>query len=274
MQDWLIAIVLGIVEGLTEFLPVSSTGHMILVGELLRFTGERAELFEIFIQLGAILAVAWLYRKRFLALFVQGVRGQALLPRSDRPAFTWAHLAAACAPAFALGFLLHDVIVRHLFSASTVLVGLVLGGVFMIAAEVMSARSTRPVAERLDGLSLAQAAWAGVAQCLSLWPGFSRSGSMIAGGMLARIDRRTSAELSFVVAVPVMVAATGYKLVKSWQLIDGGYVFTLALGSVVAFVVAWLAVVGFLRLVARTSLSVFAIYRFVVAALYALVVLR
>jgi undecaprenyl-diphosphatase len=274
MNEWLIAVLLGVVEGVTEFLPVSSTGHLILAGELLRFVGERAETFEIFIQLGAILAVAVIYRQRFAGLVAAGLRGQALLPDPGRPAFTWAHLAAGCAPAFALGFLLHGFIKRNLFSSRTVLVGLVLGGVVMIAAEIYARRRTTVAVASLDAVTIGQALAVGCAQCLALWPGFSRSGSTISGGLAVGLDRRTAAEFSFVLAVPVMLAATGYDMLKSLQLLDGDFLVTLAIGFAVSFLVAWAAVVAFLRVVQRVSLTPFAIYRFAVAALYALVLLH
>jgi undecaprenyl-diphosphatase len=275
MSEWLIATVLGIVEGLTEFLPVSSTGHLILVGELLRFTGERAETFEIAIQLGAILAVVVVYRQLFAGLLSAGLRGQALLPRAGEKRLTWAHLAVACAPAFVLGFLLHSPIKHHLFSAATVLVGLVLGAGVMVAAEqIASRRPTGPRAESLDEVTLSQALVVGCVQCLALWPGFSRSGSTISGGLLAGCNRRTAAELSFIVAVPVMLAATGYDLLKSIHLLDATFLTTLAIGFVVSFLVAWVAVLGFLKLVQRVSLTPFAVYRVVMAALYWTLVLR
>ncbi len=275
MHGWLIAVLLGIVEGLTEFLPVSSTGHLILAGELLDFVGERAETFEVFIQLGAILAVLVLYRQRFAGLVAAGLRGQALLPRRGEARLTWAHLAVACLPAFVLGFLLHGFIKRNLFSTRTVLLGLVLGGIVMIAAEAWARRGgTAVAAASLDEVTLCQALAIGCAQCLALWPGFSRSGSTISGGLVAGLDRRTAAEFSFVVAVPVMMAATGYDLLKSLSLLDRAFVGTLAVGFVVSFVVAGVAIVAFLRLVQRVSLTPFAVYRFLLAGLYVLILLR
>jgi undecaprenyl-diphosphatase len=273
MSDWLAAVVLGIVEGLTEFLPVSSTGHLILVGELLGFVGERAETFEIFIQLGAILAVVWLYRERFARLIGDGLAGRALLPRRGAPGLTWAHLLVAMAPVLAAGLLLRGTIREYLFTSSTVLIGLVVGAVYMVGAEV-AARRRPATAGSLDRLSLPQVLGIGCLQCLSLWPGFSRSGATIGGGLLAGLDRRTAAEFSFVLAVPVMIAATGYDLVRSLALLDRGFIATLALGFAVSFMVAWAAVVGFLKVVGRISLTPFALYRVALAAIYALVVLR
>ncbi|HNX48731.1 MAG TPA: undecaprenyl-diphosphate phosphatase [Thermoanaerobaculaceae bacterium] len=270
MHELWLAVILGLVEGLTEYLPVSSTGHLILVGEWLHFTGERAETFEIFIQLGAILAVMWLYRKRFWRLAVEGLHGRALWPRPGEPGLTWAHLAVACAPAFVFGALLHGSIKAHLFSSRPVVVGLVAGGLLMIAAEMVAGRRRQAATETMDAISLWQAFAVGVVQCLALWPGFSRSGASISGGLLVGLGRRAATELSFVVAVPVMIAATGYDLMRSFHLLDPAFALILAVGFVVSFLVAWLAVVGFLRLVQRLSLTPFALYRFALAALLTL----
>lgn len=266
MHELWLAVVLGIVEGLTEYLPVSSTGHLILVGEWLSFAGERAETFEIFIQLGAILAVLWLYRRRFWALAVDGFAGRALWPRPGSVGLTWAHLAVACAPAFVVGALLHGVIKAHLFSSRPVVVGLVAGGVLMIVAERVTARRREVPVASMEGVSLRQALAVGCVQCLALWPGFSRSGATISGGLLAGLDRRAATELSFVVAVPVMVVATLYDLWRSWRLLDSSFALALGVGAIVSFAVAWLAVVAFLRLVQRLSLTPFAVYRFLLAA--------
>jgi len=282
VSDVFIAIVLGVIEGLTEFLPVSSTGHMILAGALLNFSGERAETFEIVIQLGAIVAVAGLYRARFAEL----VKPRHWLPPSwlpprwhsaDDPAapmLTLAHVALACIPAFVLGAAFHGVIKRNLFTEQTVLIGLIAGGALMIIAEFISGRRHEPPTTSLDAITPVQAGIAGAVQCLALWPGFSRSGSMIAGGMLARLDRRTAADFSFLVAVPVMLAATGFDLVKSWHLVTLAFAEVVAVGFVVAFAVAWLAVAAFLRVLGTIGLTPFAMYRFVLAAVYALIVLR
>ena len=275
MPEWLIAVLLGVVEGVTEFLPVSSTGHLILAAELLRFVGDRVETFEIFIQLGAVLAVAVLYRDRFAALGLPGERDVAVLRGRSGLPLSWAHVGVACLPAFALGFALHGFIKQHLFSSRTVLVGLVLGGVLMIAAEAWSRRRrAAALATSMDALSLRQALAIGFIQCLALWPGFSRSGSTISGGLLAGLDRRTATEFSFVVAVPVMLVATVYDLARSLAVVDAAFLGTVAIGFAVSYLVARVAVVTFLRLVQRVSLTPFAIYRFLLAGLYALVVLR
>lgn len=274
MHELWLAFILGIVEGLTEFLPVSSTGHLILVAEWLGFAGERAETFEIFIQLGAILAVLWLYRRRFWGLACDGLRGRALWPRAGTRGLTLAHLAVACAPAFVMGALLHSSIKAHLFSSRPVVVGLVAGGILMLVAERWAGWRTGPRAANLDEVTLLQALAVGCVQCLALWPGFSRSGATISGGLLAGLERRTATELSFVVAVPVMIVATLYDLWRSWRLLDATFALTLGVGAIVSFAVAWVAVVGFLRLVERFSLVPFAVYRFVLAAVLVLVLAR
>ncbi|AEF93303.1 Undecaprenyl-diphosphatase [Desulfotomaculum nigrificans CO-1-SRB] len=269
MDNLLTPIILGIVEGLTEFIPVSSTGHLILSGELLHFTGERAATFEIFIQLGAILAVVMLYRERFLRLFSRRNLMEGL--RFKQRELNLAHIAIAILPAFIFGFLLHDIIKKYLFSAHTVLVGLVVGGIVMILAERLPIPA---FATNLDKINFRQCLVIGLAQCLSLWPGFSRSGATIAGGLVAGLDHKTAAEFSFIIAVPVMFAATGYDLLKSWQLITPDFMVTLAIGFVVSFIVSVLAIVGFLKLLNRTKLTPFAIYRFILALAYYMVILR
>lgn len=274
MHELWLAIILGIVEGLTEFLPVSSTGHLILVGEWLDFTGERAQTFLIFIQLGAILAVLWVYRERFWKLAADSLRGKGWWPRAGQPGLTVAHLAVACAPAFLFGAFLHRAIKTHLFSTRPVVVALIVGGIVMIWAEVWASRRHAQRSESLDSVSLLQALAVGCMQCLALWPGFSRSGATISGGLFFGLDRRTATELSFVVAVPVMVAATLFDLLRSWRIVDAELMVTLVVGTVVSFLVAWAAVVGFLRLVQRHSLVPFAVYRFVLAAVLLLVLSR
>lgn len=255
----LAVIILGIVEGLTEFLPVSSTGHLILVGNLLGFTGEESKSFEIFIQLGAILAVALMYRNR---LWDMAFRWK--LRDTDGRMTVW-HLGAAMAPAVVVGLLAHGPIKEYLFTPLTVLLGLVVGGAFMLAAERF-ARLPRAVS--LDAVTYSQVLGIGLFQCLSLWPGFSRAGATIAGALLVGVALKPAAEFSFLLAVPMMVAATGLDLAKSWQVIAVQNIPYFLLGFAVAFVAAWLAVAGFLRFLERVRLAPFAWYRFAAAALF------
>ncbi len=261
MYAYLVAIIQGIVEGLTEFLPVSSTGHLILVGDLLAFRGESAKTFEIVIQLGAILAVAWMYRRK---LWDMAWRWRPSGP--GEPRLTVWHIAVAMAPAVVVGFLTFKPIKEYLFSPTTVLIGLVVGGVYMIAAE-----RWHPVAWAMDADSITywQAFGIGCFQCLALWPGFSRSGATIAGGLLIGVGLKAAADFSFMLAVPVMVAASALDLYKTGSQLSTSDLHLLAVGFAVSFVVAWFAVATFLRFLERVKLTPFAYYRFGVAVLFA-----
>ena len=252
-------IIEGIVEGLTEFAPVSSTGHLILVGDLIGFTGDKAKTFEIFIQLGSILAVVVLYFKRFLSLF-----GLAKVEGEKHP-LNLLHIIIAAIPAVILGLLLHDFIKEHLFSPATVLIGLVVGGLLLIYADK---KGKKIKSDSIDQISYKQAFQIGLFQCLSLWPGFSRSGSTISGGLIIGTGYKASAEFSFILAVPMMIGATGLDLIKSLDTLDSGDIPLFLIGFLTAFVVALLAIVFFLKLLQKVKLVPFAIYRFVLAAVF------
>lgn len=249
-------LLLGTLEGLTEFLPVSSTGHLIVASELLHFPTEISATFSIFIQLGAILAVVVLYWRRFLSLFAF----------SDRDGFSGVEgigkLALACLPAFILGFLLHDFIKEHLFSSATVVAALFVGGVWMILVE---RRSREATVLRLEEMSYRQAFLVGCFQCLALWPGMSRSASTIIGGMLVGLDRRVAAEFSFLVAVPVMVAAVGYDTLKSFSELSTEAWQYLGAGLAVAFITGALSIKIFIRMLSRWTLQPFGYYRIVIS---------
>lgn len=253
-----IALILGIVEGLTEYIPVSSTGHLIVAGALVGLQGEKAKTFEIFIQLGAILAVVIYYRRRFLGLL-------SFKPPAARR-FAGLHgclmLAVTTLPVLVAGFLLHDFLKAHLFSPLTVAWALGVGGIAILAVEQWH---PRPETVGLDRISLRQALSIGLFQCLALWPGVSRSAATILGGMLGRIDRKTSAEYSFFAAVPALTAATAYDLYKSRSFLSASDVPFFAVGFAVSFVFAWLAVAWLLRLLQRHSLRPFAWYRILIA---------
>lgn len=263
MGDLLVAIILGIVEGLTEFLPVSSTGHLIVAGNLLGFSGDKAACFEVFIQLGAILAVVALYWRRFLALIpflprepgteegFSGFRGIALL-------------AVTTFPALVAGVLLHKLIKAYLFGPVTVAWALGIGGVAILMVERYKPGA---VVESLDALGYKQAFIVGIFQCLAMWPGMSRSACTIVGGMLSGLDRRTATEYSFLAAVPVMVAATLYDLFKAWNLLSFSDIGFFAVGFAVSFISAAIAVKTFIAMVQRWSLAPFAWYRIALAPL-------
>ncbi|MDP4164046.1 MAG: undecaprenyl-diphosphate phosphatase [Bacillota bacterium] len=259
MSHQIIAIIMGIVEGLTEFLPVSSTGHLILAGQLLHFTSENAKTFEVIIQLGAIGAVIVLYWKRLFSLLKLRKSGLNLF-----------HVLLAMLPASLLGLLFHNFIKNHLFSPKTVVYALVLGGIFMIYAEM---KKTTVVTDDLDTISYKQAFGIGLFQCLALFPGFSRSGATIAGGLLLGTNHKTAAEFSFIVAVPMMIAASGLDFLKSYHTLtaaDTGYFIT---GFITSFIVAMMAIVYFLKLLSKVKLTPFAIYRFVLAIVVWLILL-
>ncbi|MGE4442477.1 MAG: undecaprenyl-diphosphate phosphatase [Desulfomicrobium sp.] len=255
MTSYLNAIILGIVEGLTEFLPISSTGHLIITGHLLGFTGPKAETFEVVIQLGAILAVVVMYRSTFWGLLrptgraFAGLRGLWLLFLTSLPASL-------------LGLFAHSAIKEHLFSPVTVAFALMAGAAAILVVERMRIRKS--VAD-LDSITPALALGIGCFQCLALWPGFSRSAATIMGGMILGVDRRAAAEYSFIAAVPLMFAATGYDLLGSWRLFSPDDLLILGVGFAVSFVSAWVAVKGFIALLGRLTLKPFAWYRLALA---------
>ncbi|MGI6092598.1 MAG: undecaprenyl-diphosphate phosphatase [Veillonellaceae bacterium] len=256
MDQNIIAVIIGIVEGLTEFLPISSTGHMILVGSLLDFEGEVASVFQVFIQLGAILSVFIYYREKFMTM---------LSPRRSRYSggLSLIHIAAGIVPVAGVGFLLHSLIKNYLFSSFTVIIGLVLGGLLMLVAEKFATRIT---ARTVDDITLKQAFFVGLFQILSLWPGFSRSGSTIAGGLFLGMSRTAAAEFSFIIAVPLMLLACIYDLLKVLHKLSIADLEMFAIGFIVSFIVAYVSIVWFLRFLNNSTLASFAYYRFILAA--------
>lgn len=257
MDAWLNTIILGVVEGVTEFLPVSSTGHLIIVGKLLGQTGDKAASFDIIIQLGAILAVLVMYRDRFASL---------LLPK-PRQRFAGRRgimlLAITCFPAALLGLVARHAIKAHLFSPVPVALALLAGSALIFIVE--SRKSAREKYYDLDDVSPALALGIGLFQCLALWPGFSRSGATILGAMILGARRKLAAEYSFISAVPLMFAATCYDAYKSWGDFNADDLTSLALGFVVAFFSAWMAVRWFIGLVSRTTMRPFGVYRVLLA---------
>jgi undecaprenyl-diphosphatase len=247
------AVILGLVEGATEFIPVSSTGHLIIAGEWLGQTDARAKTFDIFIQLGAILAIVWLYRARLTAT-VLAARSE---PRSRRFLL---NLMIAFLPAAVVGFLIHDWIKDRLFNPTVVAAALVIGGVVILLVEWWAPRTR---VEEVAEVSAPTAFGIGLAQVLSLVPGTSRSGATIIGGYALGLSRTAATEFSFFLAIPVMFAATLYDLLKSWQSLSTADLPFFAVGFLVAFVSAIVVVRGFLTYVSRHSFAVFAWYRIV-----------
>lgn len=261
MGDLWIAVILGIVEGITEFLPVSSTGHLIVAGHLLQFTGERAASFEVFIQLGAILAVVALYWSRFIGLIpLRGMRWEEYGGFSGLRGLSLLFLTTL--PALVIGAVAHGAIKHYLFSPTTVAIALAVGGIGILAVERFKPQAT---VGDLDSLRYGQAFLIGLFQCLAMWPGMSRSASTIVGGMLLGLDRKVAAEYSFLAAVPVMVAATAYDLFKAWDVLRASDFTFFAVGFLVSFVSAAIAVKTFIALVQRWSLAPYAWYRLAIA---------
>ncbi len=256
IHDMGLAALLGFIEGLTEFIPVSSTGHLILAGHFLHFEGDRASAFEVFIQLGAILAVFLLYIEKFLGLLdfkkkdgFSGSRGLFLL-------------ALTTLPALVLGLGAHHFIKEYLFNPKTVALGLAIGGIGIILVEKMK---PAPVKFGLDQLQWTDALAVGMFQCLALWPGMSRSASTIVGGMLIKLDRKTATEYSFFAAVPVMVAAVALDLFKSLHFLHASDVPLFATGFLVSLISAWIVIKVFIAFVSHKSLGVFGWYRLALA---------
>ncbi len=247
------ALILGFVEGFTEFLPISSTGHLIVAGQLLGFSGEKAKVFMIAIQLAAILAVVWEYRVRLAYVATTLTRD----PVSQRLAV---NLMAGFLPAAVLGFLFYKQIKGYLFNPIVVASALVIGGVLILWAERRRHVVSTPT---LDDLDWRRALAVGFAQALAMVPGTSRSGATIIGGLFLGLSRKTAAEFSFFLAIPTMCAATAYDLYKNWHLFDAGDIPLFALGGVASFASALLAVRTLIKFVSRHDYTLFAWYRIV-----------
>lgn len=256
------AIILGIVEGLTEFLPVSSTGHMILVGHWLGFEGKAAETFQVVIQLGSILAVVCMFWRRLFGLI--GIHFGKAPETNNAGKLTLVHIILAGLPAIVLGLALHDQI-KSLFSSNMpVILALVVGGFLLIAAELFKPKQEKTAT--LDQMTYKQAFLIGCFQCLALWPGFSRSGATISGGMLLGMNRYVAAEFSFILAVPMMLGASILDVYKNLEYLKLDDLSIFAAGFVTAFIVALIAIKTFLNVIKKMSFIPFAIYRFIVAA--------
>lgn len=268
LWDIIVGLIMGTVEGLTEFAPVSSTGHMILTGHLLGFEGtKRVSTFEVVIQFGSILAVVFVFWERILNILGLGKKDEIESEEErDQGRLSIWHLAIGMTPFVIFGALFHGMIKENLFSASTVVIGLIAGGILMIIAEGF--RKPRPVAKTLDEVTYKQALLVGLFQCFALWPGFSRSGSTISGGLLVGLSHRAASEFTFIMAVPIMMAATVKDLYESWDFLTLGDLPLFVTGFITAFVVAMIAIKYFLHLISKVKLVPFAIYRFVLAIVF------
>ncbi|MBL8376703.1 MAG: undecaprenyl-diphosphate phosphatase [Burkholderiales bacterium] len=254
------AAILGVVEGLTEFLPISSTGHLILAGQLIGFTGEKAKLFEIVIQSGAMLAVVIEYRARFLGALT-GVFSDPLARRF------WLNLAIAFMPLAILGLLFGSAIKARLFNPVAVATAFIVGGFVILWVERRGRGAAPPRVTDVDAMTALDAFKLGLAQACALIPGTSRSGATIIGGMLFGLSRRAATEFSFFLAVPTLVIASLYSLYKERALLSADDLGMWAMGFFTAFVSAYACVRWLIRFVATHDFRVFAWYRIVFGVL-------
>jgi len=269
--DLLKALILGFVEGMTEFAPVSSTGHLIIVDDMWLKTSEflgkySANTFKIVIQLGSIMAVIVVFWKRLFSL-VGLYKMKDVAPGSQ---LKLSHVIVGLIPAGVLGLLFEDFIDEHLFSVETVLIGLVIGAFLMIAADKFGPKV--PKTKTLDQITYKQAFTVGLVQCFSLWPGFSRSGATISGGVIFGMSHRTAADFTFIMAVPIMFGASFLSLFKNWGDIRPEDLSFYIVGFVSAFIFALISIKFFLKLIEHWRLTPFAIYRLVLAAVLAVII--
>lgn len=245
------AAILGVIEGLTEFLPISSTGHLIILGDLLDYNDETSKVFKIVIQLGAILAVCWDYRARL---------GKILVSLPDDPVSQRfaALLFTGFLPAAVLGLMFHSTIKALLFNPFTVATALIVGGIIILFVE---RRVYHPRISTVEEMRWPDALKVGFAQALAMIPGTSRSGATIMGGMIFGLSRKAAAEFSFFLAIPTMFAATVYDLYKNWALLSVEDLPVFAVGFVTAFFSAMWAVKAFIRYISNHTFVVFAWYR-------------
>lgn len=252
------AAIMGVVEGLTEFLPISSTGHLILAGSLLDFHGERAKVFEIAIQTGAIFAVIIVYWQRIRETLIG-------LPTQRRAQRFALNVGIAFFPAVVLGLLFGKIVKAHLFSPLVVATTFILGGLVIIWAERRPASAVR--VEHVDDMTPLDALKVGLAQCLALVPGTSRSGSTIIGGMLFGLSRKTATDFSFYLAIPTLIGAGAYSLYKDWALLSAADIPLFLVGLLFSFLSAWVCVRWLIRYVATHNFIPFAWYRIAFGAL-------
>ncbi|WP_318506198.1 undecaprenyl-diphosphate phosphatase [Bacillus sp. T3] len=268
------AIILGLVEGLTEFAPVSSTGHMIIVDDMwlksVEFLESKyvANTFKVVVQLGSIMASVIYFKDRFIEMlglerWLNKKAYQQHKAQGSRLKLT--QVIVGLIPAGVLGVLFEDYIDEHLFSTETVLIGLVLGAVLMIIADKFGGK--RPTVNTVDQITYKQAFSVGLVQCFSLWPGFSRSGATISGGVLLGLSHRAAADFTFIMAVPIMAGASFISLLNNWEYITLDALPFFLAGFISAFVFAYISIKFFLKLINKVKLVPFAIYRIVLAAI-------
>ncbi|WP_338751500.1 undecaprenyl-diphosphate phosphatase [Bacillus sp. FJAT-52991] len=267
LWEFFVAFILGMVEGATEFAPVSSTGHMIIVDDMLLKSKEMlsepvANTFKVVIQLGSILAVVIVFKDRFFNLL--GLKKRTTAHQQGSTQLKLSVVIVGLIPATILGFLFDDYIDEHLFSVNTVLIALVAGAVLMLIADKFAPKYVQ--AETVDEVTYKQAFFVGLFQCLALWPGFSRSGATISGGVLLGLSHRAAADFTFIMAVPIMAGASALSLISNWEYFTPDVLPFFIVGFISAFIFALISIRFFLVLIDKIKLTPFAIYRIVLAA--------
>lgn len=266
LSEWLKVIILGIVEGITEFLPISSTGHLLLTSALLDFQNSHNGTFEIFIQIGAVIAVLFYYRRD---LFQQ----LRTLPTNRDTQRFWLAVLIGCMPAAVIGYLLRGWITEELYKQLPVIaVALIVGGVVFLLIERRPRPEPEAPASDITQISLRQAVIVGITQMTALIPGVSRSGASIIGGMQAGLSRQAATQFSFYLAIPTLVGATAIKLLDILDNITPTEVALLLLGTAVSAVVAWLSIGWLLRYISRNTFVVFGWYRIIIGIVILLVI--
>ncbi|MEW6623795.1 MAG: undecaprenyl-diphosphate phosphatase [Bacillota bacterium] len=259
MNDILIAVILGIVEGLTEFIPVSSTGHLIIVSKFVEFEGQFATTFNVVIQVGAILSVIIYFRRKLIPFGRNKTISEKALTWT-----IWKKTIVGVLPALFLGALFGSKIEELLFNPFTVSIALVIGGIFLIIIEKQNKSNIISSIEKLDYKT---AFLIGIVQCLAMIPGTSRSAATIIGAMIFGCSRVVAAEFSFFLAIPTMIAASSYSLLKSGFSLNLMQIQTLSVGFIVSFIVALLVIAGFMKYISRNSFKPFGYYRILLGLL-------
>ncbi|UAJ65647.1 undecaprenyl-diphosphate phosphatase [Candidatus Schneideria nysicola] len=262
MNEIIIAFIIGLIEGLTEFLPVSSTGHIILANKIFNFTGNKAKVFDVIIQLGAIFSIVILFRQQLLKII--GISSK----KETSPYqyhIQYPHIILGISPIVVIGLVCYKQI-QQIFSLYYVIYGLIAGCFFFFISECLKPK--QPIALKINDINCLQAFLIGCFQCLSLFPGFSRSGATIAGGILIGVSRKASSEFSFILAVPIIFGASILEIYKNAALFTKQDIPIFIVGFITAFLTALIVIRLFINIIQKTSLFPFIIYR-VVLAIYA-----
>jgi len=255
MNEIVISVILGIVEGVTEFLPISSTGHLIIVNQFVDFTGEFAHMFDIVIQLGAILSVVVYFRHRLIPF------GKNLVGEDKKGIFDlWKKTAFAVIPALIIGALFGKYIKQYFFNPTTVSITLIAGGIILIYLESTERKSH---IDTMKELTYRTAFFIGMIQCIAMIPGTSRSAATIIGAMFLGASRLVAAEFSFFLAIPTMCAATAYSFLKAGKSLTAPQMQVISVGFIVSFFTAWLVIAAFMKYITRRNFKPFGYYRIV-----------